>query len=258
MNKNREFEDEIEIDLGALLHVLLRKWWLIAICAFMGGIIALGITAGLLTPKYQSNALLYILNKTTSVTSLADIQIGTELTADFEVIATSKPVIDAAIERIKEEDGKSFTRKEILKMLQVSNKSGTRILTISATSANPQDACIVANAVAGETADRMADIMKADPPTTVEPAEVSEKPVSPSMKKNTAIGFLVGIVLVCAVLVIRFMLNDNIQTEEDVEKYLGLPTLATIPYVKSREKEKAGKQRALKEHKKEALSEKKQ
>ena len=127
MNKNREFEDEMEIDLGALLHVLLRKWWLIAICAFMGGIIALGITAGLLTPMYQSNALLYILNKTTSVTSLADIQIGTELTADFEVIATSKPVIDAAIERIKEEEGKSFTRKDILEMLQVSNKTGTRI-----------------------------------------------------------------------------------------------------------------------------------
>lgn len=257
MNKNFEYEEEMEIDLGELLHVLLAKWWLIAICAFMGGVIALGVTAGLLTPKYQSNAMLYILNKTTSVTSLADIQIGTELTADFEVIAESKPVIDAAIERIKEEDGKSFTRKDILDMLEISNKSGTRILTISAISPNPQDACIVANAIANETADRMAEIMKADPPTTVEPAEVAEKPVSPSMKKNTAIGFLAGIVLVCGVLVVRYILNDNIKTEEDVERYLGLSTLATIPYVKSREKEGIEKKRALKEHKKEALSEKK-
>jgi capsular polysaccharide biosynthesis protein len=256
MNKNLNYDDEMEIDLAALFHVLLRKWWLIAICAFMGGVIALGITAGLMTPKYQSNAMLYILNKTTSVTSLADIQIGTELTADFEVIAESKPVIDAAIERIKEEEGKTFTRKDLLEMLQISNKSGTRILTISAISANPQDACIVANAVANETAERMADIMKADPPTTVEPAEVAEKPVSPSMRKNTAMGFLAGIVLVCGVLVIRFILNDNIQTEEDVERYLGLSTLATIPYVKNREKEGAEKKSTLKKRKKEAVREK--
>ena len=91
---NKEYDDEIEIDLGALFHVLLRKWWLIGICAIMGGVIALGGTALLITPKYESKAQLYILNKTTSVTSLADIQIGSELTADFEVIATSKPVID--------------------------------------------------------------------------------------------------------------------------------------------------------------------
>ena len=165
---NKEYDDEIEIDLGALFHVLLRKWWLIGICAIMGGVIALGGTALLITPKYESKAQLYILNKTTSVTSLADIQIGSELTADFEVIATSKPVIDAAIERIQEEEDKTFSRKEILDVLTVVNKSGTRILEVKAIDENPADACIIANAVAEETADRMASIMKSDPPTTVE------------------------------------------------------------------------------------------
>mgnify|MGYP002783389529 CR=1 FL=1 len=232
---NKEYDDEMEIDLGALFHVLIRKWWLIAICAIMGGVIALGGTALLITPKYESKAQLYILNKTTSVTSLADIQIGSELTADFEVIATSKPVIDAAIERIKEEEDKTFSRKEILDVLTVVNKSGTRILEVKAIDENPADACIIANAVAEETADR---IMKSDPPTTVESAEVSEKPVSPSLLKNTAIGILLGILLVCGVLTVRFIINDNIKTEEDVEKYLGLSTLAIVPYVKGKDKKK--------------------
>ena len=233
---NKEYDDEMEIDLGALFHVLIRKWWLIAICAIMGGVIALGGTALLITPKYESKAQLYILNKTTSVTSLADIQIGSELTADFEVIATSKPVIDAAIERIKEEEDKTFSRKEILDVLTVVNKSGTRILEVKAIDENPADACIIANAVAEATADRMASIMKSDPPTTVESAEVSEKPVS--LLKNTAIGILLGILLVCGVLTVRFIINDNIKTEEDVEKYLGLSTLAIVPYVKGKDKKK--------------------
>lgn len=237
MNR-KEFDDEMEIDLLALFRTLLRKWWLIAICAVIGASIAIAVTVLLITPKYQSKAMLYILNKTTSVTSLADIQIGSELTKDFEVIAKSKPVIDGAIEKIQEEEGKTFTREDIYRMLTVGNESGTRILVISATSESPQDACIVANAVAEVTATEMGVIMKSDPPTNVERAEVSKKPVSPSLMKNTAMGFLLGALLVCAVLVMQFLMNDNIKTEEDIEKYLGLTTLVAIPYVKRKERKK--------------------
>ena len=240
---NKGFDDEIEIDLLALFRVLLRKWWLIAICAVIGASVAIAVTILLITPQYQSKAMLYVLNKTTSVTSLSDIQIGSELTKDFEVIAKSKSVIDGAIENIKKEEGKSFTREEIYGMLTVGNESGTRILVITATSENPQDACIVANAVAEETAAEMGVIMKSDPPTNVERAEVSQKPISPNLIKNTAIGFLLGALLVCAVLVIRFLMNDNIKTEEDIEKYLGLTTLVAIPYIKK----KARKKQELKE-----------
>ena len=235
---NKEFDDEIEIDLLALFRVLLRKWWLIAICAVIGASAAIAVTILLITPQYQSKAMLYVLNKTTSVTSLADIQIGSELTKDFEVIAKSKPVIDGAIENIKKEEGKSFTREEIYGMLTVGNESGTRILVITATSENPQDACIVANAVAEATAAEMGVIMKSDPPTNVERAEVSQKPISPNLIKNTAIGFLLGALLVCAVLVIRFLMNDNIKTEEDIEKYLGLTTLVAIPYIRKKDRKK--------------------
>lgn len=246
MNSNkREYEEEMEIDLLELFHVLLRKWWLIAVCAVAGAGIALGITVGLITPMYESNAMLYILNKTTTVTSLADIQMGSELTQDFTVIATSKPVIDAAAERIQEEEGIAFTRQQILDMVTVSNKSDTRILVITATDANAEYACMVANAVAEETADRMAEIMKSDPPTTVESAEVSAVPASPNVVRNTAMGFLIGIVAVCGILVIRHLMNDNICTEEDVERYLDLPVLASIPYIKERERRSGDKSRQL-------------
>lgn len=235
---NKEYDDEIEIDIGALLQCLLKKWWMILICAMICAGVALGGTILFITPKYQSSAMLYILNKTTSVTSLADIQIGSALTADFEVIATSKPVVDGAIETLKKEEGKTFTRKEIFDMISVTNKDSTRILVITATSENPQDASIVANAVAENTAIKMGEITKSDPPTTVENAETSENPISPSLNKNTVLGFLAGAVLICAILIIQFLLNDNINTEEDVEKYLGLSTLVAIPKEKGRNKKK--------------------
>ena len=44
--------------------------------------------------------------------------------------------------------------------------------------------------------------------------------------------------MVCAILVIQFLLNDNIKTEDDIEKYLGLSTLVAIPKEKGRNKKK--------------------
>ena len=86
--------DEIEIDLGELFAVLMKRWWLILLTTVLCGALALLGTLTLMKPKYESSAMLYILSKTTSVTSLADIQIGSELTADFEV--TAKQTLGAA------------------------------------------------------------------------------------------------------------------------------------------------------------------
>ena len=72
------------------------------------------------------------------------------------------------------------------------------------------------------------------------------EPISPSLPKNTAVGILAGILLVGVYLVIQFIRNDNIKTQEDVEKYLGLSTLAVIPL----EKGKPDKRKELKELKK--------
>lgn len=221
--------DEDTIDLLELTRVLLKKWWLILLSAVFCGALALLVTITMINPQYQSNAMLYILSKTTTVTSLADLQLGSELTADFEVIAKSKPVLDSAIEKLKTESDKKFTRDDLNQMLSVSNKSDTRILVISATSTDPTDASLVANAVAEATAEQMAYIMKSDEPTTVEKAEVESTPVSPSLKKNLLMGILAGMVLACGVLVVGYLMNDTINTEDDIKRYLDAPTLIIIP-----------------------------
>lgn len=239
MKENMYAEDTI--DLLELARVLLKKWWLILLSSVFCGALALLVTITMIKPQYQSNAMLYILSKTTTVTSLADLQLGSELTADFEVIAKSKPVLDSAIEKLKNESDKTFTRADLTQMLSISNKSDTRILVISATSTDPTDASLVANAVAEATAEQMAYIMKSDEPTTVEKAEVENTPVSPSLQKNLLLGILAGLVLACGVLVVGYMINDTINTEDDIKRYLDAPTLIMIPAEKSlakREKRK--------------------
>lgn len=235
MQKNSYLEaDEIEINLGELFRMLLQKWWIILMTALLGLIIAAGITRFAIHPQYQSQAMIYILTKTTSVTSMVDLQIGAAITGDFEIISTSKPVIDAAIDEIDQKSNVQFTRKDILDMLTITNEEDTRILKIQAVHENPEYACLVANAVADATSERMAEIMKSDPPTMVERAEVEAEPIGPSLLKNAVIGFVIGGIFTGLILVVRFLINDNIITEEDVEKYLGEVTLVSIPYVKTK------------------------
>ena len=74
MEKTQEFDDEIEIDLRELLAVLLSQWLLILVVTVLGGGIAFGISHYMIVPQYESTSQLYVLSKSTSITSLADIQ----------------------------------------------------------------------------------------------------------------------------------------------------------------------------------------
>lgn len=80
--------------------VLKRKLWLILIMAFLGGGIAGAFSKFVLIPQYNSSAMLYILSKETTLTSLADLQIGSQLTKDYTVIVTSRPVLEEVISRL--------------------------------------------------------------------------------------------------------------------------------------------------------------
>lgn len=64
----------------------------------------------------------------------------------------------------------------------------------------------------------------------VETANIPDEPSSPSVPKNGVIGGLLGILLAAAVVLIVYLTNDTVKTPEDVEKYLGLSVLGTIPY----------------------------
>ena len=226
-NRNNE---EMEIDLLELFHAMIQKAWLIILLLVLGAGIAFGATKLLITPMYTASSQIYILTKTTSVTSLADIQMGAQLTSDFAVLAKSRPVVENVIDDLNLD----YTYGELVQQITTENPSGTRILKITVLNEDPELAKEIANAFGEETAERVAYIMTTDKPKVVEEAVTPKAPSSPSVMKNTMLGGMLGAVLAMGIIVLLYLMNDTIQTEEDVRKYLQLHTLAAIPMEKRR------------------------
>ena len=224
--------DEMVIDLLELFYVLMNKLWIIILCGVVGAVVAFSGTKLLITPQYTASSMIYILSETTSITSLADIQLGASLAEDFIVIGKSRPVIERVIRQLDLETN----YEELASTISIVNKTDTHILTISVTNPDPELAADISNTLAENIKEQIADIMGTEEPNTVEEAVVPTKPSSPSTMKNTLMGGALGALLVSAVIILLHLLDDTIKNEEDVKKYLGLNTLAAIPLEKRSKK----------------------
>ena len=242
----REYDDEIEIDLLEVLHLFLKRWWMILGVGLICGVLAFGGTKLFITPEYESSSMIYLLSKSNAITSALDIQIGKQMTSDFSTLATSRPVVEKVIKELNLETD----YETLVKQIKISNPEDTQILKITVRDTDPKRASEISNAMADATADRVAEVMVTERPNTVEDAVVPKKPVAPSALKNTVIAAALGMMLVMGLLLVNYMVDDRIKTEEDVEKYLGLHTLASIPYSDPNKAEKERK--ASKRNKKKA------
>lgn len=218
-------DDEIEIDLRAILLEWKKGWWMIAAALAAGVIVAVLFSKVVLSPVYRSSSMLYVLSKETTLTSLADLQMGTQLTQDYKVLVTSRPVL----EEVAEELGLDMTYEDLRNGVSIDNPTDTRILTITVENRDPLMAKTLVDCISQTASTYIGSIMEMVPPKIVEEGQVPEKPSSPSVKRNAVLGGMAGAALVCGALTVMVILNDTIRTEEDVERYLGLTTLALVP-----------------------------
>jgi capsular polysaccharide biosynthesis protein len=229
-------QNEDVIDLLDLGRALLRKWWAIALCLVIGAAAAFGGTKLLITPQYTATSMIYILSESTSITSLADVQIGDSLAQDFMIIGKSRPVVEKVIKRLDLD----ASYEAVSKTITFENPTDSHILKISVTNPDPKLAADISNAVAEVTRAQIADVMGTDEPNTLEEAIVPVSPSSPNTMKNTMLGALLGAVLAAGLIIVLYLMDDTIKDEDDVKKYLQMNTLAALPMEKRR-RGKSGK-----------------
>ena len=245
MDKQHEIDNEIEIDLKSLLLELLASWKIIFLAGVIAGGLAYAYSSFLVVPQYESTSELYVLSKSTSITSLADIQMGSSLTNDYIVIVKGRPVLDQVIANLQLNE----TYKSLYGKISLENPSNSRVLKITVTDADPNIAKAIADEVAEVASAYIAEKMEQDPPNIIQKGYADGQPVSPNVIKNTVLGAMAGFVLSMAIIVLANLFNDTIATPEDVEKKIGLNVLGTLPLEESEDDDYIQKKRRKKRRK---------
>lgn len=219
-------DSEIEIDLYELYLLFLQKLKYIILFALLGGLLTGVFIHYFVKPSYQATAKLYVVSASNdSVVNLSDLQIGTNLTADYKELVLSRPMLESTIKNLSLD----ITAGQLRSMLQVSNTSGTRILTITTTSHDPEQAMKISNEMVRLAVDWLPAIMESNEPNIVENALLPTHASAPHVKKDAVIGALAAAVLYFGICVIQMLMNDTIATSEDMEHYFGVVPLTSIP-----------------------------
>jgi succinoglycan biosynthesis transport protein ExoP len=221
------------VELGEYLNILRRRWLGVLIIALLT--LALALTLTLVMPKkYTATTQLFIAVAGESVTDLAQgSSFAEKQMSSYAEVATSPRVLTPVIDQL----GLRTTPKELAKSMEATVPEGTVILEIAATDSDPTRAAQIANAVGDELAKAAGDLspqkengVKTVQATTIAEAETPDKPSSPKIPQNLAIGLILGLLLGVGIAVLRHVLDTRVRNEDDVRSLTDSPILGVVGY----------------------------
>ncbi len=225
MEKRNE-NDTIEIDLLEVAGEIWRHIGLLISIGVFAALVCFILSRFIMEPTYESMTKIYILNKSESAAvTYSDVQLGTQLTKDYAELITSRYVLEEVIQKLS----LNISYDSLLNMVTVTTPSDTRVVAITVVDNDPASAMNIANCIREVASEHIQNVMDIEAVNVVETANMPTEKAGPDSIRWTMIGGMIGLFAMCAVILVRYLMDDTIKSSEDVEKYLGLSTLALIP-----------------------------
>ena len=226
---NKDNKLNYAIDVLHILGTLLRRAWIILLVSVLSGAISLLVTVFFITPKYSSSIMLYVNNtkadtQNSSISS-SELSAALQLVDSYIVILESRTTLDKVITMTDV----PYSYSELKGMITAEAVNATEIFRVTVTSTDPEEAKLLADAIAMVLPDRVASIMDGSSMRIVDGTSLTAKKVSPNLVQNTLIGLLVGFLVTCAIFVVTAILDDTIRNEDAILQAYEMPVLAKIP-----------------------------
>ena len=221
----------VEIDIVSLLKTIWKRKFLIILTALITAVIALGYSVFIAKPSYQSTTRIYVVNRQQSDNNALtnqDLQAGAYLVKDYKEIILSQDVLSTVISELK----LSSTTADLAGKVTVSVPTDTRIVSITVTNGDPNQASRIANTLREVAAEKIITVTKVSDVTTLEEAEAPKSPSPPNIRRNVMIGFVGGAVAMVVLVLIVEVLDDRVKKPEDIEEVMGMSLLGIVPDMK--------------------------
>ena len=217
------------VDLVGMLFHILERVWIVLISAVLCGML-MGMDAENSVTTYSATAKLYIVNKDSSGVKMADLQVGTALTLDYQEVFKTWEVHEMVIEELD----LPYSCQQMQSMLTISNPEDTRILYITVTHPDAKMAVDIANSYAKAAKTFITSTMEGVEPSDFSIAQEPSVGYNKSVWVSAVIGFVGGGMLAVAILALLFVLDDRPRSPEAIQQYGGIPTLSVFPAYKKR------------------------
>ena len=221
-NEGYETVDLLEV-LNAVRQHLLAVILTTVILAGVG----FGVSKFLITPQYEASALMIVNTRqdTTSNVTSDQINSATKLVSTYSIILKSDTVLNQVIENL----GLNMDYQQLANRVTVSAVDDTQVMKVTVTSDNPEWARQVCEQITQISPDVILEAVEAGSVKVISKASISPEPVSPNVSRNTARGAVAGLVISVGIVFLMVLLDNKINNEEDVSKYLDLTVVGVIP-----------------------------
>jgi capsular polysaccharide biosynthesis protein len=222
-------EEELTLDLRDIFHIIRKRVKMIILitlaCTLVSGLVSFYV----LKPTYESHTSIIVgkpEGTDKSQTEYNDVMIYQKLIKTYQEIAKSMVVADQAAAIL----GNKYTAEEIQKAVEVTPQTDTQILIIKAVNGDPVEAAKLSSAVSKAFSEQSKIVFPTGGDIQVmDYAIVPVEPVSPNKNMNLVIAFLVGLMGSIGLAFVLEMMDRTIKTEDDIEKYIGVPVIGMIP-----------------------------
>lgn len=225
--------NEQEIDLIELSKKIAKHLPMIIIFSIILGAASFLLSKFVITPKYDSNTTMIVSNSNqnkdpnnpqTNV-ELGQIQANKALISTYSEIVKSKGIAERVINNL----GLDMDYEEFSSKVSIEPVKDTQIISVKVVDTIPERAMDIANETANIFKSSIGEIMNVDNVQILDGAILPEEASSPNIKKNTAIGIILGFVLGVAVVLFKEIADSSVKSSEEVTEYFDIPVIGIVP-----------------------------
>lgn len=226
----REWSDlTAEINIIDLLNVMIRKWWIIAICVMICGGGAYVYTDLFVEPMYKTDGSIYVNCETEAgrvdVASTGRMESNARLAITYvEILRARSFLTDVARDL-----NNKYSYAQIQNMVTIEPVNETELLKITVEGTDPNDVCKIVESILQRAGEQLMTVVKAGTVEIVDEPFIPILPFSPNKSRNAVLGAVAGAVLAAAFIFLMELFDTHVKNADEIKQRYSEPVLGEIP-----------------------------
>lgn len=231
----REFEEmdttEEEISISEIFDAVKPFVLHIVIVTIVMGVLGLGYTKLFVKPVYQSSATLIVNNRKDDSGSISNDEINSAkgLASVYSIIIKSDAVMQPVVSVVDQ----GVASNKLAEKVSVSSVNGTQIIKVSVSDTDPLKAKRYVDEIVKVAPAVIQEMVEAGSVKVVSQSTTPKSPISPNVKINTLMAAMLGFVVSLGAVLAVYFFDNTFRSQDEIEKYLGIPVIGVIPNVDS-------------------------